>query len=579
MYQYIIKKLLLKGHHSFFISMLLLFFLGNCIVAWHSSRLWGILESTVDVYVLTLLISLFPQPLAKGIKIIASCFVYIVTALDMGLVLSSGQPINPTLLLMCLQTNASEAAEAIDVFMSWKSVLVTILCIGPILALQLFLCKRNAPRFPQKMKLEKWMAIAVVVCLVCSVSFLWTEKKYKYHRLVLQQTELETQRSEDLDPKTRFYSPVYRLWDAQIQLNKMQRIYTRLRLSQDIPQAVHCDFTSPEIILILGESFSRHHSALYGYEKCNTPFQIEWSKRGNLVPFTDAVSRWNTTCESIQSLLSLSFSGDSLDWYERPFITSVMKKAGYDVTLVSNQYVLNNVGKSSAFIEDVFINIPEVSIKQFDHRNKCTSELDDILLREYDSIYNQVDADHRFSVIHFRGMHFDFKERYPASFTRFKSKDYNQYRKLTEAQKATIADYDNAILYNDYLIDQLLQRCKNRDAIVIFIPDHGERVYDFDENYGRSLGFTKNEIIPQHEIPMWIWVSDAYIDSHPAIFDKIRAVSNLPYMTDAIAHTILSLAGVKDSLYNSKADILSDVYNSKRPRILRNVLNYDNMKK
>lgn len=579
MCKYIIRKLLLKGNVSFFIAMLLLFLIGNCIVAWHSSRLWGILESVVDVYILTLIISLFPQSLARIIKIVVSCFLYIVTTLDLEFVLSTGQPINPTLLLMCLQTNTSEASEAIRVFMSWKSILLTTLCIGLILALQLFLQKRNVQRFYQIVKIEQWMPIVITICLVFSISLLWTEKKYKYYRLILQQSELETQRSGELEPKTRFYSPIYRLWDALVQLNKIQHIYEKLRLNQDITTAVHCDFTSPEILLILGESFSRHHSALYGYKKYNTPFQITWNKKGNLITFTDAVSRWNTTCESIQSLLSLSFSGDSLDWYERPFITSIMKKAGYDVTLLSNQYVLQSVGETNDFIEDVFINIPEVSKKQFDHRNKYKNELDDILLKEYDSIYSQVSAKYRFTIIHFRGMHFDFAERYPQGFTKFKLNDYNQYTNLTKEEKAIIADYDNAILYNDYLINQVLQRCKNRDAIAIFIPDHGERVYDFDENFGRSLGFTYNEIIPQHEIPMWVWASDKYIDNHPTIWDKIRSVRTLPYMTDAIAYTIMSLAGVKNSLYNPEADIISDTYNSKRPRILRNAVDYDNIKR
>lgn len=512
------------------------------------------------------------------IRIIVSCFMYIVTTLDLELVLSIGQPINPTLLLMCLQTNASEASEAISVFLSWKNIIIACLCICPILAMQLFLQKKREPRIPKTVKMEKLMAISVVIGLVVSLSLLWTEKKYKFYRLILQQSELELQRSEDIEPKTRFNLPVYRLWDAQIQLNRMQRIYNSLRSNQDITENVCCDFTSPEIILILGESFSRHHSALYGYEKVNTPFQIKWKEKGNLIVYTDAVSRWNTTCESIQSLLSLSYAGDSLDWYERPFITSVMKKAGYDVTLISNQYTLNNVGETSAFIEDVFINIPEVSMKQFNHRNKRMSQLDDIILQEYDSIYSRVLAKQRFTVIHFRGMHFDFSQRYPESFARFKADDYNCYNNLTEEMKNTIADYDNAILYNDCLMNQLLERFKNKDAIAIFIPDHGERVYDFDENFGRSLGFTYNEIIPQHEIPMWIWASDTYIGNHTAIWNKIRSTSNKPYMTDAIAHTIMSLAGIKNDMYNSEVDIISNTYNCKRPRILRNQANYDSIK-
>lgn len=571
-----VDKILLKGYRQFAIGLLMLCVLGNCMIAYDSSRILGMLEAAVDVYLLTLLISLLPKRVGRWIGIAVLLFTYIVTALDLGQVVSTGQPINPTLLLMCMQTNESEAQEALAVYLSWKSWVFPCLCLSPIVAIQIYFYKKNI-QVSLARRYEKLISAIVTVLLICSLHNLYAEKKYKYFRLVLQKSELETQREEDLEPRTKFYLPAYRLWDSYVQLKRMKGIYSMLRSSQKISEEVQCSFESSEIILILGESFSRHHSALYGYEKNNTPYQLQWEKKGNLVKFTDAVSRWNTTCESIQSLLSLSFSGDTHEWYERPFVTTLMKKAGYRVSLVSNQYTMDGAGEKSAFIEDVFINIPEVSKSQFDYRNKRMAELDDVLLEEYDSIRGLVGSEHAFTIFHTRGMHFDFNKRFPEDFGLFEAGDYDGYSNLTDEQKGVIADYDNAILYNDYIINQVLQRVKGREAIVFFIPDHGERVYDFDGNFGRSLGFTYNEIVPQHEIPMWVWASDKYKNSHPSVWNDVLSKCHRKYMTDAIAHTIIHLAGISTSLYNSQADVLSNKYDSLRQRILRNELDYDDL--
>ena len=41
-----------------------------------------------------------------------------------------------------------------------------------------------------------------------------------------------------------------------------------------------------------------------------------------------------------------------------------------------------------------------------------------------------------------------------------------------------MSEYDNATLYNDSIVDQIVRRFANEDAIVIYVPDHGEECFE-----------------------------------------------------------------------------------------------------
>ncbi|MBQ0049221.1 MAG: phosphoethanolamine transferase [Bacteroidales bacterium] len=568
------RALLIESTLPFFISMCLLGALCTLAVRWDHGRAMSLVELGLDVYLLCFLLSLLPVALRRVGVVLLSTFFYLLSALDLFLYHACGQPITPNLLLLFLQTHKSEASEALHTYLTSTNVCSLWLAIIPIIALHIYLSRHKPPRL-RTTRMQSMVSGAIALYLLGATAITWRDKQYKFYRLVMQKSELETQRCADLTPRSRFYLPVYRLWDAIVQVRHQAAIYASLCHSQQVAhQQMHCTFESPEIVLILGESFSRHHAQLYGYPFPNTPHQKAWEEQGQLVCYTDVVAPWNTTCESLQSLFSLSYAGDTLSWHERPFITSLMKSAGYDVCFLSNQYSLDKTQSLSDFIEDVFINIPEVSRLQFSRRNKQLGDLDDHLLQAYDTMEPTIQSPHRFTIFHTRGMHFDFSERYPKERRRFSPADYHR-PDLSADQLTTLAHYDNAILYNDSIIHEILLRFQHRNAIAIFLPDHGERVFDYDNHFGRSLGFTPEELLPQHEIPMWFWASEQYIAEHPDLWTSIRSHYRLPYMTDLLPYTIMSLAGTTDPYYDSTLDILSPNYRKDRKRILRDQCDYD----
>lgn len=90
-----------------------------------------------------------------------------------------------------------------------------------------------------------------------------------------------------------------------------------------------------------------------------------------------------------------------------------------------------------------------------------------------------------------------------------------------------------------------------------------------------STTITERLAREEFEIPFWIWASKSYRKSHPELWKAIRTSANKPYMTDALPHLLMYLAGIKCKYYRDDLNILSPEYNASRPRILKHQTDYD----
>lgn len=91
--------------------------------------------------------------------------------------------------------------------------------------------------------------------------------------------------------------------------------------------------------------------------------------------------------------------------------------------------------------------------------------------------------DKNFLVVHLEGTHEEYRLRYPPEFSKFTSKDEVAER---EEWKKIKAEYDNAVLYNDndYVLNEIIERFEDKDAVVIFVSDHDNEVYDGRDFFG-----------------------------------------------------------------------------------------------
>jgi heptose-I-phosphate ethanolaminephosphotransferase len=402
----------------------------------------------------------------------------------------------------------------------------------------------------------------------------------------------------ELTEKTcaNLYQPLYRLAFSiranQLTAKQVQKLITGI----DKVQVDSCAFTTPHIILIIGESYNRHHAQLYGYEKPTTPRQLKRAQQGELIAYQDVVAPWNLTSFVFKYLFSLYTVGDQGEWCDYPLFPEVFRQAGYHVTFLTNQFLPQAKEAVYDFSGGFFLNNPTLSNAMFDARNEKLSYYDEGLLKDWDQLmrgyesmgvrgYEEArskkqEARGKLTIVHLKGQHLDYRTRSPKTRWFFKRDDYDR-PDLRPEEIQRLAYYDNAVLYNDSIVDQVIRRVENEQAVVIYVPDHGEECYGPGVHFcGRmhSTEITGRLAHEEFDIPFWIWCSHAFMVEQPELFDAIVRAKNRRYMTDAIPFLLMHLAGIHTPDYREELDILSPQYNEMRPRILKNTTDYDKIK-
>jgi len=305
------------------------------------------------------------------------------------------------------------------------------------------------------------------------------------------------------------------------------------------------------------------------------------AEAGSLVPFTDVVASWNLTSFVFKHMLSLYAVGDSGEWCDEPLFPEIFRKAGYHVTFITNQFQPKARDAVYDFSGGFFLNDSALSARLFDSRNTTLYRFDEGVLKAYDNLAKE-NTDHNLIILHLMGSHVDYRARYPQkTFRHFKPEMYER-PELTDKQKRILSDYDNSLLYNDSILAGIVQRFMDKDAIVIYMPDHGEEIFDGSPYmYGRMHGakidyrLARNEM----EIPFWIWGSPKYIENHPYGWLTVQNVRTRPMMTDALPHLLLYFGGISTPSYRPELNIISSEYNTDRPRILKGVTDYNKLKR
>ena len=313
-----------------------------------------------------------------------------------------------------------------------------------------------------------------------------------------------------------------------------------------------------------------------------TPRQVLLEKSRKLTKFTDVVTCWNLTSFVFKNVFSTHVVGEKGEWCDYPLFPELFRKAGYHVTFITNEFLPQAKEAVYDFSGGFFLNNPQLSKLQFDSRNTELHPLDDGLLADYDNKLKNELGENNLIIFHLMGQHVDYKTRYRKEQGRFWASSYEDKRpELTDKQRKMLSHYDNATLYNDSIVAQIVKRFANDNAIVIYMPDHGEECYEGNRGFicrNHSAAIDWPLAHYEFEIPFWIYCSQKYIKKHRDIYRQIRAAKDRRYMTDALPHLLLYLAGIETPTYNAKYNILSPDYDEMRPRILKGSADYDKLR-
>jgi heptose-I-phosphate ethanolaminephosphotransferase len=556
-------------------------------------------ELFLDLYLVCLVLTLIPHKIRLWVKALLYVILYATAIIDVYCFVKFDSTITPTMLLLVGETDSREAGEFLRSYLSadvlfsavgWV-VLIMLLHIAKVFAPmvndhlhyrnRLFLAdylKRVKAKFREA---EPYLGVACVALLIYG-AFATAHNKAATWKLMTGTSIGDVEHTlTDKDPAV-LYTPISRLIFSVYANSLTSKQITKLEAAANNVKVDSCTYRSPNIVLIIGESYSRHHSQQYGYFMNTTPRQIAREKTGRLVKFTDVVSPWNLTSFVFKNVFSMHVVGQKGEWCDYPLFPELFRKAGYHVTFITNQFLPQAKEAVYDFSGGFFLNNPKLSAAQFDTRNTQLHTYDEDLLKDYEKLKKENGKDNLI-IFHLIGQHVSYHSRCPNNQRKFHASDYDEKRpELNGKQKRILADYDNAVLYNDSVVDQICKRFENEDAIVIYMPDHGEECYEGTRNFicrNHSAQIDYDLAHYEFDIPFWIWCSHKYAVKHPEILNEIVMSRQRRLMTDALPHLLLYLAGIYAPDYHDEYNVLSPKYDEKRPRILKGTTDYDKLKK
>lgn len=549
-------------------------------------------ELFVDVTIIALIAKLLPEKVSLWFKRLVYFVAYLLAIIDVYCFVKFDTTITPTMLLLIGETNGDEASEflssylSLDLLTSRLGIVLSVIVIHIVWAVVWHYRDVLKKRMNQRIQVaNKIKDINLFLCPLFSISF-WTfffyslsvsiDNKTAYIRLLSYDNIGSVEHELTRKDRAVQYQPIHRLVFSIYANNLTSKQLKRLIDNIDDVKVDSCSYTSKNIVLIIGESYNRHHASLYGYDKKTTPRQDKRARGRTLVPFSDVVCPWNLTSFVFKHLFSLYTVGDKGEWCDYPLFPELFRKAGYHVTFVTNQFLPQAKEAVYDFSGGFFLNNPQLSKAMFDTRNKSLFRFDAGLICDFDKIRPEQE-ERNLVIFHLKGQHVDYRTRFPLERRKFVPEDYDR-SDLKQKELRVLADYDNATLYNDSIVDAIIKRFDKQEAIVIYVPDHGEECYGEGVHfYGRmhSAEITQRLAHEEFEIPFWIWCSKKYRMAHPEVWRRIQKSKHKPYMTDALAHLLLYLGGVHTPYYKEQLNVLSPSYDEDRPRLLKNITDYN----
>lgn len=309
------------------------------------------------------------------------------------------------------------------------------------------------------------------------------------------------------------------------------------------------------IVIVIGESISKNHFNLYGYERNTTPLLN--AIKGDILSYNNVITPNAFTADALKKALTINIENT------KGSIIQLLNSIGYKTYWLSNQ---NPIGLHESLVSKI---ASASGKKTFltTARFIDNTIYDEALIPELENILKNKQKG-KVIFIHLQGAHFKYHNRYPERFNIFKGEPPSKFKSKNSI--SIINSYDNAILYNDFVVSSIINKVKeqNIESSVLYFSDHGEEVYDTIDFSGHTDDVGS---LPMFQIPFILWQSQLYKSNN-----NIEVALNRPYMIDDLFHSIANICAIKNDYVDLEKSIFSKSFKNKRRVILTNK-DYDSL--
>lgn len=419
--------------------------------------------------------------------------------------------INPDGMILVQDTNTNEIIEFTRAYRWYGTLLMAIGLLLPAAAL-IWLNVAWAPQMPA----TSWWQTAVAL-LAASVAFYTTflDKHAAWGRCGLIQLYTDT--------------ADYRRGQLEYGRKAADR-QARITVTANNP----ADTDPQTIMLVIGESSSRDYmTAFSGMQPENTPWLSRMARDSeHTILFKNAYSCHIRTVESLEKALTEYNQYNDKTFIDSCSIVDLARKAGYTIHWYSNQGHLGvNDTPVTLVAETADVakwTVQKVGQPQYDHR----------LL----DFFPEIDpAKRNLLVLHLKGSHFNFANRYPDDFA-------------PKAGKDNIEHYRTSQAYTDSVLERFFDTARKDLGLraMIYFSDHAtladkKRAPRFS-GYGEA------------RIPLFVWLSDKYQELHPAVTAALRANRDRCWTNDLAYELVAGVMDVTSPQVDMTACLASPLY-------------------
>ncbi|MDE6268862.1 MAG: phosphoethanolamine transferase [Muribaculaceae bacterium] len=283
---------------------------------------------------------------------------------------------------------------------------------------------------------------------------------------------------------------------------------------------------APDVVFVIGESLRADHLSLNGYSRTTTPLLASDTA---VISFPGMHTIPCYTHTSVPHIMTPADSVSPLRAYDDQSFITLFRKAGFTTTWIENQ----NVSPTFTYFlheADTLI-YPNPSRSHYDFGKWLDSDI----LPVFDSF--ALRGDRNLAIVHTKGSHWWYNSHYTDDDALFTPEIDS--RLLSElSQEQIVNSYDNTILATDRFLYALIDRLRYRNAVLIFISDHGEALGE-DGNYLHG-----DDYPTLHNPACFIWYSDEYASHYPEKVRALRMNASKRWLTDVMFHTALDAASI-----------------------------------
>ena len=342
---------------------------------------------------------------------------------------------------------------------------------------------------------------------------------------------------------------------VEFYLDVKEYLATNLQYSQNMQERISKLQVTPlnkddkphTILLVIGESESRDYMKAFNkeYKYNTTPWLNKMAQSKSFILFPNAFSIYANTVIAVSNALTEINQYNDKKFYESCSVVDIAHAAGYKVHWYSNQGHLGCADTPVTLIANT------ADVAKWTKQELNQVQYDESLLPYLDELNPEKN---NFLIVHLKGNHFNFLNRFPESFTKFG----------TPGKYDLEVNYADSIAYTDYVLEQIFNYAKeklNLQAMVYF-SDHATV-----PDKRRSPNF---EGLASVRIPFFTYFADEYIAHHQEVFETLKKHEDFYWTNDLAYELLCSVLDVKSNRFDEANSLASEKFKYKREDLRTN---------